>query len=161
MRCYYYPLFFTGKETEAQRGSPVVQGNSLITPGTLALSMRLGCLGCMSLGDIYIACKAPSSRPHTGSICWKNVHISDHLEFSIWEPDLHLLFYTVVQIYEESPFNQQYIWMNIWFEKEKCIHICVCVYRYIYIFFLNTWGYLSISVSIVYIFIYIYIFSPK
>lgn len=89
VRCYCYPCIYRKENGGSERSTMLPKVT--LTPGTLAFSMGLGCLGHLSgWGCLCVAYKASRTRPHTGSVWGTNVCISTRLEFPVGEPGLHL-----------------------------------------------------------------------
>lgn len=113
------PLYLQERKLRLREVNYVARDNS--GPKDLGLKHEAGLPQVHKhLKYLCIAHKALRTKPCTGSVCWMNVSISTRLEFPIWEPDLHLLFYTVVQMKEGSSLSQHtYIHAYIH-------HTCIC-----------------------------------
>ena len=127
--CAIHLVLSTTQEGECCLLTPYLQERKLrlrevrivLTPGTLALSMRMGCLGCMSSWGVFAL---PTKHQGQGlaqevSVEWMSafLHILDFPSGS----QIYIYRFTLWFRYKMGlpSTNNIYIWMNIWFEKEK------------------------------------------
>ena len=135
MRCYYYPLSFTGKEIEAQRGSLCCPESFYNNSRDLGLKHEAGLPRMHELeGSLHCPQSTQDKASHRKYLFKGSPHF-----WSSWI--FHLgagLTFTVLHCSSDigRMSLQPTIYMNeymIW-KKEMYIYVCVCVYRCVCIY---------------------------